>query len=126
MQASEQHYNECLPHILAIPAEEVTYANLPPAVATVEAAHLSSVAAADREELLGSGISVLLLDQVPIRAAAYLYAVARYNLFAEETAPGLIFGTGRSSHLAEITYSQLFFERWAVFWAPLARDRILA
>ena len=86
MQAGKEKFNERKEQIMAIPESEVTFCKMPTEVSTAEAVELSTVAEADKESLLASGIAAFFLEELPIRAAAYLYAAAMF-LVVSDTDP---------------------------------------
>ncbi len=78
MQAGKECFDQCKDAIMAIPEDKVVYSNLPVEVSVSEATQLATAAEDDRPTLLHSGLAAAILDALPIRAAAYLYAVALY------------------------------------------------
>lgn len=86
---AEQAYNEQFDAFMAIPQEQVVRCTVPLDVVAAEGSQLVVVAVEDRDKLLGAGLHPSVLESLPVRVEALIFAAARYQM-AEGSDPAAV------------------------------------
>ncbi len=80
-KSPEEHYNEELATIMAIPDDKHAHLNMPPEVAMQEGKRVAALSVKYKSELSETEIDPALLDSVEARAEAYAYSVAACDIY---------------------------------------------